>query len=180
LRRKIHKFSGKGHSPSTDPTPSPPTAPIFSRLWHSTCDPPMFQWCWRPWLRWASSLCSQRDAACICWWAPVSCCLEYGAWTYRLISPATQRSASNPPSTVATADRTDGRTPDRYIDSAPHTTQATSKRCTKKMHGLSRTEIYAYKFSIFVTQWHETAIKRLTIMTIIFNSRHSHYFTKSF
>ena len=105
---------------------------IFSRLWHSTCDSPMFQWCWRPWLRWASSLCSQRDAACICWWAPVSCCLEYGAWTYRLISPAAQRSASNPPSTVATVDRTDGRTPDRYIDSVPHTTRATSKRLHKE------------------------------------------------
>jgi len=35
LRRKIH-------SPS--PLPSPPTAPRFSRLRRSTCDPPMFQW----------------------------------------------------------------------------------------------------------------------------------------
>jgi len=33
------------------PPPSPLTAPRFSRLRHSTCDPlpPMFQWRWRPW-----------------------------------------------------------------------------------------------------------------------------------
>ena len=30
--------------------PSPPTAPRFSRLRRSTCDPPMFQWRLRPWL----------------------------------------------------------------------------------------------------------------------------------
>jgi len=35
---KIQKFSGKGHSPR-DSTPLPPTAPRFSRLRRSTCDP---------------------------------------------------------------------------------------------------------------------------------------------
>ena len=47
LRWKIYKFSGKGHTPQTPPR-SPPTAPRFSRLRRSTCDPPpMFQWRWR-------------------------------------------------------------------------------------------------------------------------------------
>jgi len=35
---KLINFLGRG-SPSTDPTPSPPTAPRFSRLRRSTCDP---------------------------------------------------------------------------------------------------------------------------------------------
>ena len=47
LRWKIYKFSGKGHSPSADLTPSPLAAPRFSRLRRSTCDPPVFQWHWR-------------------------------------------------------------------------------------------------------------------------------------
>ena len=41
LRWKIHKFSGKGHSPSLDPTPSPRTAPRFSRLRRSTPNAPV-------------------------------------------------------------------------------------------------------------------------------------------
>jgi len=42
---KFVKFSGKGHSRPPDPIPSPPTAPRFSRLGRSACDPPpMFQW----------------------------------------------------------------------------------------------------------------------------------------
>ena len=44
------KFSGKGHNPSPYPPPSPPTEPRFSRLRRSTCDPPIFQCRWRPWL----------------------------------------------------------------------------------------------------------------------------------
>jgi len=48
LRWKIHKFSGKGHSPSPDP---PLAAYGASILASSALDlrPPMFQWRWRPW-----------------------------------------------------------------------------------------------------------------------------------
>jgi len=47
---KFINFLGRGTVPPQTPPSSPPTAPRFSRLRRSTCDPPMFQWRWRPWL----------------------------------------------------------------------------------------------------------------------------------
>jgi len=45
---KFINFLWRGTAPPQTPPPSPPTAPRFSRLRRSTCDPPMFQWRWRP------------------------------------------------------------------------------------------------------------------------------------
>jgi len=63
---------------------------------------------------------------------------------------STGRSAVNPPGAVAAVDRrdrqADGRTPDRYIDPAPHTMRAAliagswrASRCTKTKGGPGRT-----------------------------------------
>ena len=74
----------------------------------------------------ASFVGSQHDATRICRWALASASLR------RLLSidiacqKGAQQQTRRPPLLLATDERTDGRTPERYIDPAPHDARATS------------------------------------------------------
>ena len=76
-------------------------------------------------LCWASSFGSQHDAARICCWlAAESIDTRRPQLSIDICCPR-PRSSANQPHAAAAVDRrdrqTDGRTPDRYIDPAPHT-----------------------------------------------------------